>query len=320
MKNSHLYNKFLGNIINCFANFSDTFIKKIKEPPYDYDFLMTLDSDTCHSHLRKIYKQNMKGKTLNLYSPERFSEKIQWLKLYDNLPEKATLTDKLKVRDYVKERIGEKYLKPILQVADSFGEIDFDSLPETFVMKCTHGSKWQNIVKSKEGLLDHGIIYNIVRGQFEGWMTHKFTPYAGFELQYKYIEPKIIIEPLMRDNIDEMPTEYEIYCFNGKPKIFQKVKYGRNKYATVYDENFNKIDLKFKPDYQLLKEDADNYLKEAIELSKKLVGDFKLVRIDWMLYNNQLYFAEMTFTPFSGFYEFEDDKWDKKLGDLLSLK
>ncbi|MBQ9244888.1 hypothetical protein IJ182_01320 [bacterium] len=318
--NPHLYDKLAGNIKNNVAIFNDIAIKRIKEPPYDYDLMITLDSDNCHSYLRQIYKQNMNGKTLNLYSPERFSEKIQWLKLYDNLPEKSTLTDKLKVRDYVKEKIGEQYLKPVLQVANSFDEIDFNSLPETFVMKCTHGSKWQNIVKSKKGLLEHKVIFDIVHDQFNGWLTHEFMPFSAFEMQYKFIEPKILIEPLLRENINEMPAEYEIYCFNGKPKIFQKVRYGQNKEATVYDENFNIMNLKFSSDYNLKNEEADNYIKEAVELSKKLVGDFKLVRIDWLLYKGQLYFNEMTFTPFSGFYNFEDDKWDKKLGDLLNLE
>ena len=173
--------------------------------------------------------------------------------------------------------------------------------------------------------------------------------------QEKGITPKILIEPLLRDEISTASREIEVYCFNAQPKIFVNVKYGKQREISYYDENFNSIDLILHPDENNLikNEKADYLIKQTFDLSAKLCitnpsphpstqynrcisftqlepslvqlypsrGEgvlFNFVRIDWLVFNNKLYFNELTFTPYSGFMRF-DKKWNLKLGSWINL-
>ena len=292
----------------------------IGEPPYDYDLLISLDEKEYPKYLKKMYKTFL-GKDLNLKNPKTFSEKIQWLKLYDNSPLKTTLTDKVLVRDYVKEKIGEEYLKPVLQVCKTFDEINFDELPESFIIKANHGCKWQYKIKNKSKFLEKKELVEYVKRQFTGWLEQSFFPWAGFELQYKNIVPQILIEPLLLNTDSEYSVEYEVYCFNGEPQIMQKVKHSVPGEYSVYDKNFDISSFVFNPSHVLVEEQCvDENLKKASELAKILSKDFKLVRVDWLVQGDKFYFNEMTFTPYSGFYIFDNKDMDVKLGKMLNLK
>lgn len=291
----------------------------IGEPPYQRGLLNLLEEKEYPQYLSKMYKY-ITNKKLNLKNPKTFSEKIQWLKLYDSTPIKTQLTDKVLVRDYVKEIIGEEYLKPVLQVCKSFDELDFDKFPNCFIVKANNGCKWHYKVKNKEEVLKNAALMKIMKSHFDGWMNDSFFYFSAFELQYKDIKPQIIVEPLLLDNPNDKPTEIEVYCFNGKAKIIQKIKYTEPRIVTVYDENLDFINLKFVKSYVLENQVANESVKQAIKLSEKLAKDFKLARVDWLLYHDKIYFNEITFTPFSGFYEFEKPEWDVKLGKMLNLK
>ena len=300
------------------------FLKKIKKdnipnPPYDYSLIVELPESEYPKYLKKLYRMYLQ-KNLNLKNPKTFSEKIQWLKLNDTTPKKTELTDKVKVRDFVKEKIGEQYLKPCLWVGDDYDSIPFDTLPDSFIIKANHGCKWHFIVKNKEKLINNPVLMEILKARLTDWLGLKFYPFAGFEMQYKDITPKLLIEPLLRDDKNEKPQEIEVYCFNGEVKVFQKIKYTFPREVSVFDNNFNHINLKFMPEYSLIQEDIDDNLKLSVELSKKLAEGFKLARVDWLIYHDKIYFNEITFTPFSGFYNFEDKKWDIKLGEMLDLR
>ena len=295
------------------------FKKDIGEPPYEYDLLVSLAENEYPKYLKKMFK-GMTGKELNLKHPKTFNEKIQWIKLYDNKQQKSELTDKVKVRYWVREKIGEKYLKPVLWIGEKYDDIPFDTLPCSFFIKLNHGCKWHFVIKKKDEFLNNEALTKIVRTHITGWSEQEFFPYAGFEMQYKGIEPKILIEPLLRDEINKKPEEIEIYCFNGEPKIFQKIRYTNPREVSIFDKKYEHINLKFLPEYELVQEEADEKIKEAVELSKELAKGFKLVRADWLKYQNQIYFNEMTFTPFSGFYRFDDERWNRKLGDMLNLR
>ncbi len=292
---------------------------KIEEPPYDYDFLINLDKKYYPEYLAKFFL-NQTGEVLDLKHPKTFNQKIQWIKLYDATPLKTRLTDKVLVRDWVKEKIGEDYLKPVLWIGQAFYDVPFDKLPNSFIIKANNGCKWQFRIKDKENFLKNKRLFDIVQDRFNGWMNQSFFPFAGFEMQYKDIIPQIIIEPLLLDDLNDKPEEIEIYCFNGESKIFQKIKYSVPGEVSVYDENYNNLYLKFMPDYVIKNEPADDNLKLAVTLSQKLCEEFKLVRVDWLLYKNKIYFNEMTFTPFSGLYNFENPEWNIKLGNMLDLK
>lgn len=294
-------------------------VNNIPNPPYEYDFLINLNEKEYPKYLKKIFKA-MTGESLNLKHPKTFNEKIQWLKLYDCTPLKTQLTDKVLVRDWVKNKIGENYLKPCLQVCSCFEEIDFKILPNSFFIKCNHGCKWHFKIKDKEKFLLNKEMYNSIKIIFDNWLSQSFFPWAGFELQYKNIIPKILIEPVLTNKNDEIPTEVEIYCFNRVPKFFQQIKYSYPPISCVYDENYKEADFTFNSGYIRKYSKPDEKLIKIVELSKVLAQEFKLVRVDWILYQNKIYFNEMTFTPFSGFFTFFDEKINKELGNKLKLK
>ena len=154
-----------------------------------------------------------------------------------------------------------------------------------------------------------------------GWLEQEYWCFEGFEMQYKGIEPKILIEPLMREEINTPQREIEVYCFNGQPKIYISVQYEEKRLICCYDNNFNIIDLILHPDGNnlIIIEKADNLIKQTSDLSCKLSKEFNFVRCDWLIYNNKLYFNEMTFTPYSGLVNF-NKKWNKNLGRLINLE
>lgn len=295
-------------------------IKKynIEEPPYEYNFLVNLKEEDYPIYLQKLFKY-ITGEKLNLKNPKTFNEKIQWLKLYDNSCLKTQLTDKVLVRDWVRDKIGAEYLKPVLWIGKSFDEIPFNNLPQQFIIKCNHGCKWHYKIKDKQKFLEIPPLMSYVKQRFDNWMSQTFAFFAGFELQYKDIEPQILIEPILNDGNNPYSTEYEVYCFNGKAKIYQKMYWGYPAESSIYDENFKQLDFKFYREHKKILQPADDLFMYLKNLSEILAKDFKLVRIDWLKYNYKFYFNEMTFTPYSGFYAFDNKKIDSYLSKLLSI-
>lgn len=294
----------------------------IMDPPYSYEFLRTLPEKEYPKYLRKIFKY-ITREDLNLRNPKTFNEKIQWLKLYDTTPLKSRLTDKVLVRDWVAEKIGKEYLKPVLQICKNFDEIDFSVLPKSFVIKANHGCKWNFIIKDKDAYLNGEKLLDYSKDKMTYWLGQTFTFFAGFELQYEDIQPQIIVEPYLSDDVSVKPQEIEVYCFNGVPKIIQKVvKASTETYSDVcvWDENYNELsNVQLMLGLNNVSVPVDETLKLAVQLSAELAKGFKLVRVDWILYNNKVYFNEMTFTPMSGFGKL-DKNLNKKLGSMLNLK
>ncbi len=293
--------------------------KNMPDPPYEYDYLAKLNEKEYPVYLNKMFKL-ITGANLNLKKPKTFNEKIQWLKLYDNSPLKTQLTDKVLVRNWVKEKIGENYLKPALWIGKTFDEIPFETLPNSFIIKTNHGCKWQYKILNKEKFLSEEQLFKIIKSKFEGWLTQSFHLWAGFEMQYRDIKPQLIIEPLLIEE-KQIPTEYEIYCFNGEPEIYQKIRYILPcAQVSVYNKDFSKSNISFNPYYIIQNEEVSENLKRAVILSKTLCKEFKLVRVDWMEYKGNLYFNEMTFTPHSGFFKFYSQDINEQLGNKLNLK
>ena len=280
--------------------------------------MMSLDEKDYKKYLCQAYYIKT-GQKLNLKHPKTLNEKIQWLKLFDNKQQKSELTDKVLVRDWVREKIGDEYLKPILWIGDKFDDIPFDSLPFSFVVKTNHGCKWQFIVKNKDAYLANSRLVDYTKIRIENWLKQSFFGWSDFETQYLNIKPKIIIEPLLIEN--EQPLEIEVWCFNGKAKIIQQCinvyenkKFSHRLISFIY-ENFMKTN-------EFINSEENKILNQAKDLSEKLSQVFKFVRVDWMIYKNKLYFAEMTFTPHSGFVFFPENnnELQRKLGKMLNLK
>ena len=257
------------------------------------------------------------GLKMDLNHPVTFNEKIQWLKLYDSTPLKTRLADKYLVRDYVKEKVGEQYLIPLFGVWDKFDDIDFDSLPNKFVLKANHGSGWNIIVKDKSKL-------NIrdAKKKFDKWMNTNFAFVNGFELHYKDVEPKIIAEEYM-ETLDEGDIEdYKFFCFNGEPKIIE-VDFNRftDHKRNIYNMNweYQDVSIQYPNDSTHIVEKPE-HLDEMIRVSRTLSQGFKLVRIDLYYINGRVYFGEMTFTHGGGYERFEPEGLGYKMGDWISIK
>ncbi len=255
---------------------------------------------------------------LNLKNPSAFSEKLQWLKLNDRKDIYTTMVDKYEVKKYVSDIIGDEYIIPTIGIYNSFEEIDFDKLPNRFVMKCTHDSGGLVICKDKSN-----INMSEARKKINNCLKRNYY-YGGREWPYKNVEPKIIIEEYMEDNNNISMRDYKFFCFDGKPKMMY-ISEGLENHSTAsmsfFDMNFKLSECKRK-DYKLL-----NYLPnkpKTFEKMKKLSAILSKgiphVRVDWYEINGRLYFGELTFYTCSGFIMFEDEKWDKMIGDWITIK
>ncbi len=253
---------------------------------------------------------------LDLENPKSFNEKLQWLKIYDRKDEYTTLTDKYLVREYVKEKIGEKYLIPLLGVWDNAKDIDFDSLPDEFVLKCNHDSGSVVICKDKKTFDKKKAIKKLNKALEIQYFR------KSREWNYKNIERKIIAERLMKNNDGEQElTDYKYFCFDGEPKFIQ-VDTGRftDHVRNFYDPDWNFIDVKngCKNDSSIIVPEPKQH-KEMLELARKLSLGMAHVRVDFYISNEEILFGELTFHHGGGFMKVEPYEYDLKWGEYLKL-
>lgn len=266
------------------------------------------------SYLKLCYEYKF-HKKLDLDNPQTFNEKLQWLKLYDRNPKYTQMVDKYAAKKYVANIIGKEYIIPTLGIYNNFDEIDFNKLPNQFVIKCTHDSGGIIICKDKKKL-----DIKAAKKKINKCLKRNFY-YFGREWPYKNVKPRIIIEEYMNDENNEELTDYKVMCFNGVPKISFTCtdRFSDGLKVTFFDINWNK--MPFQRHYPISNKEIKkpkNYDK-MIELSKKLSKDIPFVRVDWYEINGKIYFGELTFYPGSGYEEFNPDEWDLKLGEMLDL-
>lgn len=269
-----------------------------------------------YPYLLNCYYRYSHNKLMNIHNPRTFNEKIQWLKLYDSTPLKTRLADKYLVRDWVKEKIGEQYLIPLLGVYDKFEDIDFAKLPNQFVIKCNHGSGWNIIVKDKRklNLLD-------AKKKISKWMSENFAFYAGYELQYRDIQPKIIIEKYLENKGSQNLYDYKFWCFNGEVKYMQfRDDFSANLKMVFYDLNWKRQPFYYDhPIYDKELERPSNF-QEMIDIARKLCQGFAFVCVDmYRLNDGTIYFGEMTFTRSSGFAHWNSENVNLMFGDMIKL-
>lgn len=256
-------------------------------------------------------------KKLNLRHPVTFNEKLQWLKLYDHNPIYPSLVDKYEVKKIVSEKIGSQYIIPTYGVWNSFDEIDFDKLPNRFVLKCTHDSGGVFIVKDKKSM-----DIKAARSKINNSLKNNFY-YEGREWPYKSVKPRIIAEKYLSDSDEsEELSDYKLMCFNGTVKCsFTCTDRFNNKglKVTFYDTDW-KV-MPFERHYPKSDTPISKPLKydEMVELAEKLAKDIPFVRVDFYEVKEQVYFGELTFYPGSGFEEFTPSEWDKTLGEWINL-
>ena len=265
--------------------------------------------------LKMVYKKVFKKK-LNLNNPTLFSEKIQWLKLYDRKNIYTTMVDKYEVKKYVAEHIGSKYVIPAIGIYEKFDDIDFEKLPEQFVLKCTHDSGGLVIVKDKKKFDKKK-----ARKKINKCMRRNYY-YSGREWPYKNVKPRIIVEKYMEDKKDNELRDYKFFCFNGEVKVMFIASNRQGKgdtYFDFFDKDFRHLPFtNGHPNAPVIPRKPINY-NEMIKLAEKLSSGIPQVRVDFYDVNGKVYFGEMTFSHWSGLMPFEPEIWDRKLGDMIDL-
>ena len=260
-------------------------------------------------------------RSLNLDNPLSFTEKLQWLKLNDHKESYTTLVDKITAKNYVADKIGTEYIIPTLGSWDSFDEIDFDTLPDRFVLKTNHGGGGCGIAICRD---KKSFDRNSAKKKLTTSM--RSDVYDGLvEWPYKHVVPKIFAEQYMADEQQEGDlTDYKFFCFNGTPTYCQVIK-DRSTKETIdfFDMSWNHMPFiglnpSATPSATHIAKPVN--FEEMIKVAKQLADNFPFARIDLYEINNKVYFGEITFYPASGFGFFSPDEWNRKLGDLITIK
>ena len=256
-------------------------------------------------------------KPLNLKNPKTFNEKLQWLKLYDRKPEYTRMVDKHEAKQYVAERIGEQYIIPTLGVWDSFDEIDFDSLPDQFVLKCTHDSGGLVICTNKAKLdLEMArqiIVASLNRNYF----------WANREWPYKDVKPRIIAEAYMQDTSTAELRDYKFFCFGGKAKLLfiatDRQTEGEETKFDFFDMDFNHIDVRNGHPNAAVPPEKPVCFDEMRTLAEKLSAGIPQLRVDFYEVDGKVYFGELTFFHWTGLVPFKPEQWDYTFGEWIEL-
>ena len=261
------------------------------------------------------YYKNKIGCELNINNPQTFTEKVQWLKIYDSSFIKSYCTDKITLHSYCKRKLGRDICIPILATYSNANEICFNNLPNGFVAKCNHGSGY-NIICKPNTIINQ----EQIKHKLNTWLAEDFSDKNGCELHYKVIPPRILIEPYMNDGHSDL-TDYKVYCFNGQIKFFQVIS---NRTSHELLSHYT-LDWKPAPQYNQIgydystNEPKPELFQEMCDAAMKLSQGFKLVRVDFYIIQHKLYLGEMTFTPNSGVHRFTNPSTDRILGQELSI-
>ena len=258
----------------------------------------------------------MVGYKLDLKHPKTYNEKLQWLKLYNRRPEYIKMVDKVEAKKYVASIIGEEHIIPTLAVYDRAEDIDFDALPNQFVLKCTHDSGGIVICSDKSKLNRESATKKLKKGLARNYY------YQNREWPYKGVKPRIIAEKYMTDDGNEL-SDYKFFCFDGEPKF---MFIASDRFAKGEETKFDFFDMEFK--HLPFTNGHPNATKEIQiprgfdemkKLAAKLSKDMPHVRVDFYDVNGHIYFGELTFFHWSGMVPFEPVEWDYKFGESIIL-
>lgn len=266
----------------------------------------------------KIVHRLMTGHKLNLDNPQTYSEKCQWMKLYYQRPELTTMVDKYEVKKYVADRIGSDYVVECYGVWDSFDEIDFDKLPNQFVLKATHNSGGFVICKDKRTF-----DYAQAKKKMNAALKQR-NFYFNREWAYKNVKPRILAERYMDSLGKPESIEYKMTCMGGvvfTVTICSGVAHAA--YEQRHNDNYSR-DWKRQDWYARYKPTGKDFaltpaIKKMIELSEALTQGIPQVRADWYVHEDHIYFGELTFYTWGGWPIFTPEEWDMKMGERFVL-
>lgn len=267
-------------------------------------------------YLKILYFRNI-GCKLNLNSPVNYNEKLQWLKLHERKNFYSQMVDKYSAKEYIAERIGKEYIIPTYGVWSAFGDIDFDQLPNQFVIKCTHDSAGLVICRDKKTLDKHA-----VQMKLENSLKHNFY-YNGREWPYKNVKPRIIAEKYMEDTELRELRDYKFFTFNGVPKIVHIVSNRQNAneetYGDFFDMDYNHLDLTMGHNNAPVLPVMPKNFEKMKEFAAKLSEGTKHLRVDFYEVDGLLYLGELTFFQDSGFADIQPPEWNAILGNWILL-
>lgn len=270
-------------------------------------------------YLKMLFKDSM-GYPLNLENPKTFNEKLQWLKINDRKPLYTSLVDKYEAKEFASRIMGADRVIPTLGVWERFDDIDFDALPDQFVLKCTHDSGGLVICRDKSKL-DKGVACKNI----ERCLNRNYY-WSSREWPYKNVKPRILAEVYMDDeNAAVGLTDYKFFCFNGKPEMLY-VSQGLEDHATAsisfYDMEGREMPFQ-RSDFKPIEGELTlpSNFAEMRETAQRMAMEIEcpFVRIDLYSVRGKLYFSEVTFSPCSGMLPFEPKEWDEKLGERITL-
>lgn len=248
---------------------------------------------------------------LNLDEPQTFNEKLNYLKLHNRNELAPIVADKVAVRNYVKDTIGEKYLIPLIGVYTNPDDIDFDALPQKFALKTNHGSGWNLICADKSKLN-----WAVEKKKLQEWLK-KNAFYLSREWQYKNITPKLICEELLEYEI----KDYKVFCSNGQPTYIQvDAERFTNHERTLFTTNWEETNIQIR--YPKIRKSIERpaHLDEMLELSQKLSAPFEFCRVDLYEHNGNIYFGEITLHPGGGMEPFVRNEDDMAMGKLIDIE
>ena len=275
----------------------------------------------------KFYYRLRTGKKLNLSNPKTFNEKTQWIKLYDRKPVYTSMVDKYDVLEFVRQKIGEQYIIPLLGVWHGFDEIDFDKLPNQFVLKCTHDSGGVVICRDKEKLDFIGKVGSKIaditaaREKINNSLKRNYF-IKGREWSYKHVPKRIIAQKYIKDEAGGLLQDYKIFTFNGKPKYVQ-VHFSKSSEALM--ANFYSTDWVYQDFYIEEISDKSHHIEkpkrldEMLRLAEILAEGTYFLRVDFFYVNDCIYFGELTFYNWGGYGKFNPKRYDELFGGCITL-
>ncbi|RKD86355.1 ATP-grasp fold amidoligase family protein [Mangrovibacterium diazotrophicum] len=277
------------------------------------NILRKTTNDKLYYQLRHWFKHRGRA---HLKKPQTFNSKLIWLNLYDRNPQYASFVDKYDVRKYISDRIGSEYLNELYGVYERVDDIDFESLPNDFVLKATHGSGWIIVCEDKSKL-----DIDSARKQMAGWLNKNFYDLYG-EWVYKELKPRVICEKFLRNDNESGLTDYKIYCFNDTPRFIQvDMDRYENHTRTYFDLEWQQIHFELggcKASSSIIPKPSQ--FKKMLEIAGILCKGFKFIRVDLYLVGEKIYFGELTLYSGNGMLNFSPKQYDKKIGELLDLE
>lgn len=267
-------------------------------------------------YLKIMFRLKM-GYKLNLKNPQTFNEKLQWLKLYNRKPEYTLMVDKSEAKTIAENILGKGYVIPTLGVWNKFEDIDFNSLPDRFVLKTTNGGGGGGVIICRDK-----IKLNLVSAAEQLKSSLKASIYRNLkEWPYKNVKPRILAEKFMVDESGEL-RDYKFYCFNGEPKVFLVASErfsGHRTYFDYFDMEGNHLPFTQGGMNNPVTPALPSTFEEMKQVAKKLSHGLPHVRIDLYSVDEKVYFGEFTFFDSSGFEKFTPWEWDNVFGNWLKL-